>query len=35
MVKVQVNKQEIPMENDAGASLSIVSEEALNLVDWT
>ena len=31
MVKVQVNKQEIPMEIDTGASLSIVSEETLNI----
>ena len=31
MVKVQVNKQEIPMEIDTGASLSIVSEKTLNI----
>ena len=31
MVKVQVNKQEIPMEIDTGASLSIVGEETLNI----
>ena len=31
MVKVQVNKQEIPMEIDTGAFLSIVSEETLNI----
>ena len=31
MVKVQVKKQEVPMEIDTGASLSIVSEETLNI----
>ena len=30
MVKVQVNKQEIPMEIDTDNSLSIVSEETFN-----
>ena len=31
MVNVQVNKQEFLMEIDTGASLSIVSEETLNI----